>query len=229
MGQKIGLHRDGESLGLSPFEAEMRRRVWWQIIMLDTIYALMSGLGQSLLPRNWDTRAPHNVNDHDLFPTMTSIQSKEGPTDMIFCLMQYEVAKLIVRTPGLEILLFRSEPPQEKDAVEINQALQRLDELETNTGKMLEKYCDLSMGPVHELAQEMRPNWLSKLRDVIELPKIHGERGMEVWDTKDNLFKVAVTSGEHNNQLHDVARRQGNFMWFGRQRSLHLESIGASG
>lgn len=228
MGQKIGLHRDGESLGLPPFEAEMRRRVWWQIIMLDTIYALMSGLGQSLLPRNWDTRAPHNVSDQDLFPTMTSIQSKEGPTDMIFCLMQYEMAKLIVRTPGLEILLFRNDAPTEKDIPEITQALQRLDELETNTGRMLEKYCDLSMGPVHELAKEMRPNWLSKLRDVIELPTKQGERGVEFFNTKDNLFKVAVTSGEHNNQMHEVAQRQGNFMWFGRQQPQHKSTI-ASG
>ena len=27
--QSMGLHRDGEQFNLSPFETEMRRRVWW--------------------------------------------------------------------------------------------------------------------------------------------------------------------------------------------------------
>ena len=220
MGQKLGLHKDGESLGLPPFEAEMRRRVWWQIIMLDTVYALMSGLGQSLLPRNWNTRPPHNINDSDLFPTMASIQPKDGPTDMIFCLMQYEIAKLIVHTTGLELVLFHNDTPNpDMDPAETAKVRQRIDELDTNMGKMLEKYCDFSMGPVHELAVEMRPTWLSKLREVVINPRSQPEWGSEIRSPKDNLFKIAVTSGEHNMQLCKVARKRGNFMWFGKLSS----------
>lgn len=36
MGQALGLHRDGTHFDyLSPFEIEMRRRVWWTLCMLD--------------------------------------------------------------------------------------------------------------------------------------------------------------------------------------------------
>ena len=58
----MGLHRDGELLGLKPFETEMRRRLWWQIIMLDSKYAILSGLSHTLLPRGWDTREPKNIS-----------------------------------------------------------------------------------------------------------------------------------------------------------------------
>lgn len=33
--ERGGLHRDGSILGLSPYETERRRRVWWQLQHLD--------------------------------------------------------------------------------------------------------------------------------------------------------------------------------------------------
>lgn len=33
--QTLGVHRDGLHFGLAPFEIEMRRRLWWQICILD--------------------------------------------------------------------------------------------------------------------------------------------------------------------------------------------------
>ncbi len=219
MGQKIGLHKDGESLGLPPFEAEMRRRIWWQIIMLDTVYALMSGLGQSLLPRNWNTRAPHNVNDSDLFPGMTSIQPKDGPTDMIFCLMQYEISKfLVLQGPSLEIVVFHNElvSADSPYAVELTKARQHVDELEETLTDILDKYCDVSMGPVHELALEMRPTWIAKLRELIEPPRNHPGWGPEIQTLKDLLFIMAVSGGEHSLHMYRITMKRGQFMWFSK-------------
>lgn len=36
LAQSLGMHRDGSALGLSLFDAEMRRRLWWGICILDT-------------------------------------------------------------------------------------------------------------------------------------------------------------------------------------------------
>jgi hypothetical protein len=33
--QTIGIHRDGSHFALTPFEIEMRRRLWWQVCILD--------------------------------------------------------------------------------------------------------------------------------------------------------------------------------------------------
>ena len=35
IGQRIGLHRNGEELGLKPFDAELRRRLFWVMLPLD--------------------------------------------------------------------------------------------------------------------------------------------------------------------------------------------------
>lgn len=48
LAQSLGMHRDGSTFNLPPFEAEMRRRLWWNICILDTPasedYSCSSGL-----------------------------------------------------------------------------------------------------------------------------------------------------------------------------------------
>lgn len=45
LGQRMGLHRDGETLGLNPFDVEMRRRLFWQLLSLDGMSGQLSGTG----------------------------------------------------------------------------------------------------------------------------------------------------------------------------------------
>jgi hypothetical protein len=41
--ESLGLHRDGTAFGLPVFECEMRRRLWWQLCILDFRMAEMHG------------------------------------------------------------------------------------------------------------------------------------------------------------------------------------------
>lgn len=52
--QKMGLHRDGQLLGLPPFDTEMRSRVWWNIVLLDFRSAISSGFTPSLMSQACD-------------------------------------------------------------------------------------------------------------------------------------------------------------------------------
>ncbi|KAI3323300.1 hypothetical protein HD806DRAFT_498754 [Xylariaceae sp. AK1471] len=214
--QKMGLHKDGELLGLPPFEAEMRRRVWWQIILIDAVYALMSGLGHSLLPRSWDTKQPHNIHDADLYPTMTTLQPRDGPTDMIYCLVCYEMATMMMDTPNLEAVVLGNEtglaetaPPEE-----IEKVRRRIQELDGSIGNILDNYCDPSMGPIHELAAEMRPLLTAKCRELACLAKDQPEWGTEIRTPKDNLFKIAIATLETDLVLYHTTQTQGPFLWF---------------
>ncbi|KAK4071558.1 transcriptional regulator family: Fungal Specific TF [Purpureocillium lilacinum] len=99
--QKAGYHRDGELISLSPFEAEMRRRIWWQIIVQDSTHAIASGLNSSMLPANWDTKEPQNLNDADLISHATEpARSHDGPTEMAFCLILHRVYKFMTEAGG---------------------------------------------------------------------------------------------------------------------------------
>ncbi|KAI1195800.1 fungal-specific transcription factor domain-containing protein [Nemania serpens] len=104
IGQRMGLHQDGERLGLSPFETEMRRRLWWQLVIQDAHFALGAGLGHSLLPRDSHTLGPRNLNDADIYPAATEpFPDREGPTEMVLCNVMYKTARFMTRTPGLEM------------------------------------------------------------------------------------------------------------------------------
>jgi hypothetical protein len=82
---KIGLHRDGSDMGLPPFQIEMRRRLWWQIYILDTSFAEEHGTDPRILESWFDTRPSLNVNDASLDPDMQeSPHSTSEKTEMLF-------------------------------------------------------------------------------------------------------------------------------------------------
>ncbi|KAJ5662482.1 uncharacterized protein N7477_010098 [Penicillium maclennaniae] len=100
MATRIGVHRDGAQFGLSPFETEQRRKLWWQLAALDKRMAEMTGSSITALSSSGsDCRLPLNVNDADL-----NLHSNEppkacsGPTEMIFCLTRIEL--LIAADPN---------------------------------------------------------------------------------------------------------------------------------
>jgi hypothetical protein len=92
--QGIGLDRDGTILGLSPFDTEVRRRVWWQLKSHDFRAAELCGLAKfrDLATSPESTKWPTNVNDADLYPGMTSLESvRAGLTDAAFIAFKFEM------------------------------------------------------------------------------------------------------------------------------------------
>ncbi|KAI1424524.1 fungal-specific transcription factor domain-containing protein [Xylaria sp. FL1777] len=94
--QSLGLHRDGTHFdNISPFDVEMRRRLWWAICVLDLRSAEDQGCELTVVERSFDTLFPLNVNDNDLSPEMTDFPPERmGSTDMTFCLIRYEICGL---------------------------------------------------------------------------------------------------------------------------------------
>ena len=90
----MGLHRDGSLLNLSPFEIELRRRVWWQLKLLDGDTAEASGSDKfgalDTDPRS--PKLPSDINDDELYKSMSSLPvSTDGATDMIFCALRFDL------------------------------------------------------------------------------------------------------------------------------------------
>lgn len=62
--QMMGLHRDPAQFGITSFEAESRRRVWWHIVHMDGVVAMSSGLPPLVSDENyWDVRETSEVKD----------------------------------------------------------------------------------------------------------------------------------------------------------------------
>lgn len=98
IGQSLGLHRDGQQFGLSPFETEMRRRLWWLICSLDVRTSEDHGSDPSIIEHSFDTKFPLNVEDEDLDPDMKETPlERDGRTEMTFDLIRYTVSTTVRR------------------------------------------------------------------------------------------------------------------------------------
>jgi len=91
--QSIGLHRDGKNFNLSPFDSEMRRRLWGIIHSTDIRAAEDLGISLANSEPSADTALPSNLNDSDISPSMASLPpAKEGFTGMTYTLVRIETA-----------------------------------------------------------------------------------------------------------------------------------------
>ncbi|MCJ1285456.1 hypothetical protein MMC26_004796 [Xylographa opegraphella] len=90
--ERLGLHRDGDLLGLSPMVAEERRRTWWQMQQVEVLIALVVGCGPMSVNANWDTKMPSNLEDSDITPTLATLPpNRPGLTGMSQVLHRYWV------------------------------------------------------------------------------------------------------------------------------------------
>ncbi|KAH3905269.1 hypothetical protein HBH56_218900 [Parastagonospora nodorum] len=90
--EKLGLHRDGAVLGLSPMATEERRRLWWQLQHLDLGAAVRMGLTPMTLTAGWDVKMPLNIEDEDLYASSTTAPpEKRGLTSLSYNLFTYWV------------------------------------------------------------------------------------------------------------------------------------------
>ena len=116
MAQSLGLHRDGERLGLSPFHSEIRRRLWWHLLSRDGRAGEDYGLQNinSLLLMS-DVSLPTNVDDTDLHPEMRWLPAaKEGWTAMTFSLINIDLAKSMQMLADVAASSSPSSPPSEE-------------------------------------------------------------------------------------------------------------------
>jgi len=215
--QKLGLHRDGEKLGLSPFETEIRRRLWWQLVILDFKYAMMSGLGHSMLTKTGDVQLPKNLNDSDMDPSATEpFQDREGPTEMIWCLLSHRFIQFVLDMP-LEFV-FLMEPPTESDLANDSRNTQllsyrrKLDTLSKDLTEILDKNCDPKAGPIHQFVHSMRDQVVDKLKDILTPPRLQSDLSQEIRSPQDNAFRLAIAAFEHSDANYWAAERTG-FRW----------------
>jgi hypothetical protein len=196
--QRMGLSFDGTSYGLSPFEVEMRRRLWWQVLLLDVRVAELSGAGSALLNHTWKTKLPSNVNDSDLFPDMREIPKEHsGATEMMFVLHRCEVANLVQQ------LQDKSIPLTIKD--------EAIDQLEMALERKYIQYCDRSI-PFHLMTTLMVKLATAKIRMLPRHPHVRDSISQNLTEDRDYLFKLSLQCLENHNKMMEIPSLD-RFMW----------------
>ncbi|KFZ11464.1 hypothetical protein V501_04749 [Pseudogymnoascus sp. VKM F-4519 (FW-2642)] len=145
----MGMRIDGKLLGLSPFETEIRRRLWWQLKLHDSRAAELCGQAkfQDFALNNTSPKKPANVNDADLYPSMVQAPEESiRPTEMLWCMFRTELAGFasaqIARMPKLDQAMFTNHEYAAMDGVKVKENSMEglIDDLET---KYL-RFCDPS-------------------------------------------------------------------------------------
>ena len=94
--QRMGIHRESILAKCDAFEAEMRRRLWWSLMLFDNRIAELAGSNALTLEPTWDCKIPLNVNDTDLRLQMKVSPSTRGePTDAVFAVVRSELGEFI--------------------------------------------------------------------------------------------------------------------------------------
>ncbi|KAK5943419.1 hypothetical protein PMZ80_004426 [Knufia obscura] len=82
LAMRMGYHRDPDHFpGISPFEGEIRRRIWLTILQLDLVLSLEMGLPRSATDRHIDTKQPRNLRDCDFDEDTTEMPPPRPETE----------------------------------------------------------------------------------------------------------------------------------------------------
>jgi hypothetical protein len=78
------------------FETEMRRRLWWSLVLFDSRIMELSGIKSSSLVPTWVCKPPLNLNDCDLWPGRKWLPEIQARTaDTLFVATRCELGEYI--------------------------------------------------------------------------------------------------------------------------------------
>jgi len=204
--QTLGIHRDGAHFGLAPFQIEMRRRLWWQVCLLDIRASEDHGCDPTIVEQSFDTKMPLNINDVDISPDMKVLSpERRGCTDISFCLIRFEVSNTFRRINYV--------PPGPSRAYLEHYASVTLQEKEkwiTECHEKLEerylKHCDMNV-PLFWVTATVARLMMSKMWLMVYHPFQRQDGGASLpAETKEKLFITSLENIEYALLLETEAR-----------------------
>ncbi|KAK1498303.1 fungal specific transcription factor domain-containing protein [Colletotrichum tamarilloi] len=226
---RLGLHIDGTRLGFSPFQIEMRRRLWWQTVLIEAKTSAASCISAKVLPSSRDTLIPLNINDEDLHPSMKEAPSvREGPSEMSYCVHTYETEALAMamQIPSVDEVLWRqasSNPapasahaaipsPHPFDSPFVTAIQDALQKFDRTLGPLERRLLsDSAANPLHAMALYARTSLAAIVQIIITPLEAAPEWGTEIRGPEDKFFNVGLVALEILLEQRRLAGRQ--FAW----------------
>ncbi|KAJ8071803.1 hypothetical protein OCU04_002117 [Sclerotinia nivalis] len=161
--QRLGCHNELALSRLNPLEAELRRRLWWSLVLYDSRIGELADSKSPILNPTWDCKIPLNVSDSDFHVVMKDPPKIQGePTEAIFTVLRSEVGNFIRNTKFYldfdDVALKPAAKDMQHDPTTGGSEIANLDKLVEE--KYL-KFCDPE-NPVHFMAIWMTRMSLAK-------------------------------------------------------------------
>ncbi|KAF2875847.1 hypothetical protein BDV95DRAFT_562751 [Massariosphaeria phaeospora] len=205
LAQSLGIHRDGSHFDLLPFEIESRRRLWWQVCLLDARAAEDHGCDPTIVEAQFDTRMPLNINDTDLEPDMKEMpKERQGFTDMTFCVIRFELTNIFRR------IIYIPPGPNRCNQFFANLTISEKEQWIGNCHQRLEekylKHCH-NNSPLCWVTATVSRLVMSKMWLIVYHPHQRHDGGASLpQETKDKLFITSLENVEYSLLLETEAR-----------------------
>jgi hypothetical protein len=207
--QRIGLHQDGEKLKLPPFETEIRRRLWWQIVILEGFSQKVAGTGTGTTVLMGNVKMPSNLNDNDIFPGMKELPPvSDRATDMMFFLIRCHVGDFMKRFEAPQAS-FDGVWKLTAAKVPVAVKSKAIDDLETLFEKRFLRYCDPTI-VWHFMASHLAKAIIFMLRFMVHGAEYQSKTESQA--QKDFLFDLALQVCSSQNLTYTMKEMQG-FVW----------------
>lgn len=199
--QRMGIHDESVNCKHPALEAELRRRLWWSLILFDARISEMTDFKLSTLLPTWDCRVPSNTNDFDyrtemrLAPEALSVKS-----EALFAVVRAEFGDFIRHC---SFHLDFVNPALKKLARNHTASATNVDELTVFERKIEEKYlqyCD-PHNPLHFMTIWWARGQLAKHRFVKDLSEDSKVIPARTDEQRDNSISNALTMIECDTQL----------------------------
>lgn len=190
LAQSLGIHRDGAKFGISPFQTEMRRRLWWQICTLDVRASEDHGSDPSISDETFDTSLPLNINDEDIDPS-----SKEAPKERDgWCEITFDLIRFTVSTTGRRLSYTPVAGPCQKSnaGLTLEDKENLIEELHQYLENHYLKYCDMDV-PLHWVAATVARLVIAKMWLIVHHPLGREDGGAGLpQETQNRLFMTSI-------------------------------------
>jgi hypothetical protein len=96
---RTGLHRDPSKMGgtFTPFQAEIRRRVWHVLLQIDLLAGFHLGLPSMIQAVESDTETPRNLKDEDIYediPELPLGRPESDPTPILYLIVKARICEV---------------------------------------------------------------------------------------------------------------------------------------
>jgi hypothetical protein len=99
LANRLKIEHEASNANCGVLEGEMRRRLWWAIVIFDARVCELANHKSVTLAPTWDCQIPLNVNDADLRPEMKEPPTVHGqPTEAINLVVRSELADYVRNT-----------------------------------------------------------------------------------------------------------------------------------
>ena len=208
MGQYLGLQRDGAHFEhLTPFEIEMRRKVWWALVMLDLRASEDQGTDLTIPSASFDTKIPLNINDEDISGESKQVPTeRDGFSDMSFARSYFETGDIMrqMMAPGVK-----------DDAAGLQTESQLLDKLHQKFEQGYVQYTAETVNIAHWVGVTIARLVTAKMTLITFLPVLFSSPSEHVSDgIRTKLLVSAIEVAEYNHALNaEQACRQWRWIY----------------